>query len=47
MLDALIRLEGVAGTQEHSGVPPWVFGALALVTLLLALFVVTRFDPDR
>ena len=47
MLQALVRLEEGARIEEHAGVPAWVFGAIALVALLLALFVVTRFNPDR
>lgn len=46
MVNALVRLsEGAA--EEHAGVPAWVFGAVALVLLLVLLFAVTRFDPDR
>ena len=46
MVNALVRLsEGAA--EEHSGVPAWVFGAIALGLLLVLLFAVTRFNPDR
>ena len=46
MVNALVRLsEGAA--EDHGGVPPWVFGVIAIVRLLALLFVVTRFDPDR
>ena len=47
MLQALARLEEGVRIEEHPGVPAWVFGAIALVALLLALFLVTRFNPDR
>ena len=47
MLQALVRLEEGARIEEHAGVPAWVFGGVALVVLLLALFLVTRFNPDR
>lgn len=46
MVNALVRLSETA-SEEHSGVPAWVFGAIALVLLLVLLFVVTRFNPDR
>ncbi|HEX6887584.1 MAG TPA: hypothetical protein VF143_05705 [Candidatus Nanopelagicales bacterium] len=36
-----------AAVEDHPGVPAWVFGVVALVVLLLLLFVVTRFNPDR
>ena len=47
MVNALVRLSEGAAVEDHAGVPPWVFGALALVLLLVLLFVVTRFNPDR
>jgi bacteriorhodopsin len=47
MVNALVRLSEGAAVEEHSGVPAWVFGTLALVLLLVLLFVVTRFNPDR
>lgn len=34
-------------TAEHEAVPAWVFGLVTFLVLLLLLFVVTRFDPDR
>jgi hypothetical protein len=46
MLDALVRISETASSGE-GGVPPWVFGVVAFVILALALFVVTRFDPNR
>lgn len=33
--------------EESAGFPAWAFGVTALAVLLLALFVVTRFNPDR
>lgn len=47
MVSALVRLSDGAVVEDHPGVPAWVFGVAMLVVLLLALFVVTRFDPDR
>jgi hypothetical protein len=41
----VVLAEGAA--EGHEGVPAWVFGAAGLVVLLLLLFVVTRFDPNR
>ena len=46
MVSALVRLSEEAA-EGQEGVPPLVFGALALVVLLLLLFVVTRFNPNR
>lgn len=47
MLEAVVRFsEGGAG-EESSGVPPEVFGLISFVVLMVLLFVVTRFDPDR
>ena len=41
-------LAETAKAAEHPGLPsPFVFGGLALFTLLLMLFVVTRFNIDR
>jgi MYXO-CTERM domain-containing protein len=47
MVHTLVRMAEGAAVEDHPGVPPWVFGAVALVVLLLLLFVVTRFNPDR
>jgi MYXO-CTERM domain-containing protein len=47
MVNALVRLSEGSAVEDHSGVPPWAFGALALVLLLVLLFAVTRFNPDR
>jgi hypothetical protein len=33
--------------EAHEGVPAWIFGVTGFVVLLLLLFVVTRFDPNR
>ncbi len=41
-------LAETAKAAEHEGLPSkWVFGGIALGTLLLLLFVVTRFNIDR
>lgn len=45
MTALLVLAEGAV--EEGAGVPAWVFGAAALAVLLLVLFVVTRFNPDR
>ncbi len=34
-------------TAEHEGLPAWVYGVAAFAVLMLLLFVVTRFNPDR
>jgi hypothetical protein len=47
MVQALVRVAEGAAEESHGGVPSWVFGAVGLVVLLLLLFVVTRFNPDR
>lgn len=47
MLYALVRLEEGTRIEEHPGVPAWVFGVGMFVVLLVALFVLTRFNPDR
>ena len=47
MVNGLVRLSEGALVEEHPGVPPWVYGGVALVVLLALLFVVTRFNPDR
>ena len=47
MLEALIRLAEGTRIEDEPGVPAWVFGLGAFVALVLALVVLTRFDPDR
>ncbi|MCU0284096.1 MAG: hypothetical protein MUD13_09410 [Candidatus Nanopelagicales bacterium] len=47
MVQALVRLAEGAAEESHGGVPPAVFGVVGFVVLLLLLFVVTRFNPDR
>ncbi len=47
MVNALVRLSDGSAVEDHPLVPPWAFGALALVLLLVLLFVVTRFNPNR
>ncbi|MGB7982487.1 MAG: hypothetical protein WCF36_17035 [Candidatus Nanopelagicales bacterium] len=46
MVNALVRLSEEAA-EGHGGVPSWLFGVVGLGVLLLLLFVVTRFNPDR
>ena len=43
---AAVLAEGAEHTRELP-VPPWGFGAIALVIFVALLFIVTRFDPDR
>ena len=45
-MHTLIRLTEEASQESHLA-PAWVFGAAAFALLLLSLFVVTRFDPNR
>lgn len=46
MVSTLVRLaEG--GAESHEGIPAWIFGVVGFVVLVLLLFVVTRFNPDR
>ena len=47
MLNAVVRFSEGAAVEEHAGIPAEVFGAVAFVLLLVLLFVVTRFNPDR
>jgi hypothetical protein len=47
MTQALVRLAEDASGEGHGGVPSEVYGVVALVVLLLLLFVVTRFNPNR
>ncbi len=47
MVNALVGLTGGAVIEDHPGVPSWLFGVVGLAVLLLLLFVVTRFNPDR
>jgi hypothetical protein len=47
MVNALARLSEGAAVEDHPGVPAWAFGVLALVLMLVLLFAVTRFNPDR
>ena len=46
MLEALVRAEEAASSGGE-GVPAWVFGVVTFVVLVLLLFVVTRFNPNR
>ena len=39
--------EGSQEVQKSFPMPPIGFGLLALGVLMLALYVVTRFNPDR
>ena len=43
---AALLAEGAEHTRELP-IPPWGFGAAALVIFVTLLFIVTRFDPDR
>ena len=43
---AAVLAEGAEHHREFP-LPAWGYGAAALVTFLVLLFVVTRFDPDR
>jgi len=44
-VNSAIILASEAG--ESGGIPWWGFGLIGFGTLLLALFIVTRFNPDR
>lgn len=46
MLDAVVRFSE-AGAEESSGFPPELYGLISFVVLMVLLFAVTRFDPDR
>jgi hypothetical protein len=47
-MSAVALLAEAASTDEFAGLPSkWVFGGIALVTLLALLFIVTRFNIDR
>jgi len=47
MVSTLIRLAEGEFVESHEGVPADVYGLVAFAVLLLLLFVVTRFDPNR
>ena len=47
MLHAITRFAEGEVIEHHEGAPAWLFGAVTFVVLMLALFIVTRFDPDR
>ena len=47
MVSTLVRLAEGEVVESHEGIPPWVFGITTFVVLVLLLFVVTRFNPDR
>lgn len=44
---ALVASETAEEAGEHSEINPFIYGATALVVLLLLLFLVTRFNVDR
>lgn len=46
-MNTLVVLSEEAVAHSEPAVPPWVFGAVAFVVLMLLLFLVTRFDPNR
>ncbi len=41
--------EGAAETisEQHDGMPAWIVGVVGFAVLMLLLFVVTRFNPNR
>jgi hypothetical protein len=43
---ALLALSEAA-EAESSGAPAWLFGVGGFAVLVIALYVVTRFNPDR
>ena len=47
MVSTLVRLAEGEVVESHGAVPAWVFGVVGFVVLVLLLFVVTRFNPDR
>ncbi|MCU0301675.1 MAG: hypothetical protein MUF35_08765 [Candidatus Nanopelagicales bacterium] len=47
MLQSIVRFAEGEFVEEHGGIPSEVYGVVALVVLLLLLFVVTRFNPNR
>jgi hypothetical protein len=47
MVSTLVRLAEGEAVESHGAVPAWVFGVVGFVVLVLLLFVVTRFNPDR
>lgn len=47
MVSTLVRLAEGEVVESHGSVPAWVFGVVGFVVLVLLLFVVTRFNPDR
>jgi hypothetical protein len=47
MIHAIVHFAEGEVIEHHEGVPPWVFGVGTFAVLMLALFLVTRFDPDR
>ena len=47
MVSTLVRLAEGGVVESHEGIPAWVFGVTGFVVLVLLLFVVTRFNPDR
>jgi hypothetical protein len=44
---ALVASEAAEEAGEAGEINPYLYGATALVVLLLALFVITRFNVDR
>ncbi len=44
---ALLALSEAGEASESYGVPAWLFGVGGFAVLAVALYVVTRFNPDR
>lgn len=47
MVSTLVRLAEAEGATEHHLVPAWAYGVGTFAVLVLLLFVVTRFSPER
>lgn len=46
MVNAVVRLSEEAA-EGHGGIPAEIFGVVGFLVLVLLLFVVTRFNPNR
>jgi hypothetical protein len=47
MFEAVVRFSEGGAAEESSGFPPELFGVISFVVLMVLLFAVTRFDPNR
>lgn len=47
MFEAVVRFSEGHAVEGSSGFPPELFGVITFVILMVLLFAVTRFDPDR